>query len=64
MCIWGEIHGPREGVEARSRRVVRQAGEHLGSGSERERGERKIGEAKLDYETTHTFGIYDFEVNS
>jgi chloramphenicol 3-O phosphotransferase len=31
---------------------------------ERERGDRRIGEAKLDYETTHTFGMYDFEVNS
>lgn len=31
---------------------------------ERERGDRRIGDAKLDYETTHTFGIYDFEVNS
>jgi chloramphenicol 3-O phosphotransferase len=31
---------------------------------ERERGDRRIGEAKLDYETTHTFGIYDFEVNT
>jgi chloramphenicol 3-O phosphotransferase len=31
---------------------------------ERERGDRRIGEAKSDYETTHTFGIYDFEVNT
>jgi chloramphenicol 3-O phosphotransferase len=31
---------------------------------ERERGDRRIGEAKLDYETTHTFGIYDSEVNT
>jgi len=31
---------------------------------ERERGDRRIGEAKLDYETTHAFGMYDFEVNS
>jgi chloramphenicol 3-O phosphotransferase len=31
---------------------------------ERERGDRKIGEARNDYEVTHTFGIYDFEVDS
>jgi chloramphenicol 3-O phosphotransferase len=31
---------------------------------ERERGDRKIGEARTDYEITHTFGSYDFEVDS
>jgi chloramphenicol 3-O phosphotransferase len=31
---------------------------------ERERGDRKIGEAKADYEITHTFCTYDFEVDS
>ncbi len=31
---------------------------------ERARGDRRIGEAKLDYESVHTFGIYDLEVNS
>ena len=29
-----------------------------------ERGDRKIGEARGDYEVTHTFGIYDLEINS
>lgn len=29
-----------------------------------ERGDRKIGEARMDYEITHTFGIYDLEINS
>lgn len=31
---------------------------------ETERGNRRIGEARADFETTHTFGIYDFEINS
>jgi chloramphenicol 3-O phosphotransferase len=31
---------------------------------ERERGDRPIGDARIDFEITHTFGIYDFEVNS
>jgi len=31
---------------------------------ERERGDRRIGEARHDYETTHGFGIYDFEVDT
>jgi chloramphenicol 3-O phosphotransferase len=31
---------------------------------ERERGDRRIGEARADYSTTHTFGDYDFEVNT
>jgi len=31
---------------------------------ERERRDRRIGEARADYETTHEFGIYDFEVDS
>jgi chloramphenicol 3-O phosphotransferase len=31
---------------------------------ERERGNRRIGEARIDFATTHTFGIYDFEVLS
>lgn len=29
-----------------------------------ERGDRRIGEARNDYVVTHTFGIYDIEVNS
>lgn len=29
-----------------------------------ERGDRRIGEARADYETTHGFGEYDFEVAS
>ena len=29
-----------------------------------ERGDRRIGEARQDYEVTHTFGIYDIEVDS
>ncbi len=29
-----------------------------------ERGDRRIGEARTDYETTHKFGIYDVEVDS
>lgn len=28
------------------------------------RGDRPIGDARTDFEITHTFGIYDFEVNS
>jgi len=28
------------------------------------RGDRRIGEARQDYEVTHTFGIYDIEVDS
>jgi chloramphenicol 3-O phosphotransferase len=28
---------------------------------ERERGDRRIGEARADFEITHTFGRYDFE---
>jgi chloramphenicol 3-O phosphotransferase len=31
---------------------------------ERERGDRRIGEAKADYEITHTFCSYDLEVDS
>jgi chloramphenicol 3-O phosphotransferase len=31
---------------------------------ERERGNRRLGEARADFETTHTFGTYDFEVLS
>ena len=31
---------------------------------ERERGDRRIGEARADFATTHTFGIYDFECSS
>lgn len=31
---------------------------------EQARGDRPIGDAKRDFETTHTFGFYDFEVNS
>jgi chloramphenicol 3-O phosphotransferase len=29
---------------------------------ERERGNRRLGEARTDFETTHTFCRYDFEV--
>jgi len=29
---------------------------------ERERGDRKIGDARTDFEATHAFGSYDFEV--
>jgi chloramphenicol 3-O phosphotransferase len=29
---------------------------------ERERGDRRLGEARADYELTHTFGTYDIEV--
>lgn len=29
-----------------------------------ERGNRRIGEARADFEITHTFGVYDFEVLS
>ena len=29
-----------------------------------ERGDRKIGEARQDYEVTHTFGSYDLEIDS
>ena len=28
------------------------------------RGDRRIGDAQADFEITHTFGTYDFEVNS
>ena len=28
------------------------------------RGDRPVGDARADFEITHTFGIYDFEVNS
>lgn len=31
---------------------------------EKARGDRPIGDARRDFETTHTFGFYDFEVNS
>jgi chloramphenicol 3-O phosphotransferase len=31
---------------------------------EKERGDRRIGEARQDFEVVHTFGIYDIEVNS
>jgi chloramphenicol 3-O phosphotransferase len=31
---------------------------------ERERGNRRIGDARNDFAITHTFGIYDFEVQS
>jgi chloramphenicol 3-O phosphotransferase len=31
---------------------------------ERERGNRRIGEARTDFSTAHTFGIYDFEIQS
>jgi chloramphenicol 3-O phosphotransferase len=31
---------------------------------ERDRGDRRIGEARADYETTHAFGTYDFVVDS
>jgi len=31
---------------------------------EAERGDRRIGEARADFEITHTFGIYDFEVHT
>ena len=31
---------------------------------ERERGNRRIGEARADYQVVHTFGNYDFEVDS
>ncbi len=29
-----------------------------------ERGNRRVGEARADFETTHAFGIYDFEILS
>ncbi len=29
-----------------------------------ERGDRRVGEAKTDFETIHEFGEYDFEVSS
>jgi chloramphenicol 3-O phosphotransferase len=29
-----------------------------------ERGDRRIGEARQDYQVVHTFGIYDIEINS
>ncbi|MCX6379557.1 MAG: chloramphenicol phosphotransferase [Armatimonadetes bacterium] len=28
------------------------------------RGDRRVGEAKQDYETTHNFGVYDLEITS
>ena len=31
---------------------------------ERERGDRRIGDARADFGVTHTFGDYDFEVNT
>ena len=31
---------------------------------ELERGNRRIGEARTDYETTHAFAVYDFDVDS
>jgi chloramphenicol 3-O phosphotransferase len=31
---------------------------------ERERGNRRIGEARADFEITHTFGSYDIELTS
>jgi chloramphenicol 3-O phosphotransferase len=31
---------------------------------ERARGNRRIGDARADFQTTHTFGSYDFEVDS
>lgn len=31
---------------------------------EKARGDRPIGDARRDFEITHTFGVYDFEVNS
>jgi chloramphenicol 3-O phosphotransferase len=31
---------------------------------ERKRGDRKIGEAKTDYQTIHTFCTYDIEIDS
>ena len=31
---------------------------------ERERGNRRIGEARADFEITHTFGPYDFECST
>src|SRR5579871_539801 len=31
---------------------------------EKVRGDRRIGEARQDYEVTHTFGMYDIEVDS
>ena len=31
---------------------------------ERERGDRRIGEAKSDYAITHTFALYDMEVDA
>lgn len=29
-----------------------------------ERGDRRIGDARMDYETVHTFGVYDLEVDT
>ena len=29
-----------------------------------ERGNRRIGEARSDFEITHTFGVYDYELNT
>ena len=31
---------------------------------ERQRGDRRIGDARMDFQTVHTFSGYDFEVNS
>jgi chloramphenicol 3-O phosphotransferase len=31
---------------------------------ELERGNRRIGEARADFEVTHTFGVYDLEIDS
>ena len=31
---------------------------------ERERGDRRIGEACSDFAVTHTFGVYDFEIQT
>ena len=31
---------------------------------ELKRGDRKIGEARMDYDIIHTFGFYDFEISS
>jgi len=42
------VHCPLQGLERR----------------ERERGDRRIGEAKTDYEVTHAFAVYDMEVDT
>jgi chloramphenicol 3-O phosphotransferase len=31
---------------------------------ERDRGDRPVGEARQDFETVHTFGVYDLEIDS